>query len=174
MTYWITVYNPRPVAAPHFDEAAFLEAITRADFSTLCEQYGLEGALIAPGLEHLRLVREPHAAESFFLLRYGPEKHRPIVVERWETAGDDGKAILAEALDRAPGAAVRSRLENTVEILALALGASQVEDLGLVLAYEIARWAAGQGGGVIEGLDGGWYHLNRHQAFLPFHQTRPD
>ena len=38
---------------------------------------------------------------------------------------------------------------------------------GILLAYEVARWAANLRKGLIYGLDGTWYRLNRHQAFIP-------
>jgi hypothetical protein len=43
----------------------------------------------------------------------------------------------------------------------------QSSDLGILLAYELARWISFKGTGLIYALDGVWYRLNAHKAFLP-------
>ena len=49
----------------------------------------------------------------------------------------------------------------------VALQDEQLTDMGLLLAYEVARWIAHQGSGIVLGLDAAWYRLNEHQAFIP-------
>ena len=45
--------------------------------------------------------------------------------------------------------ALRPRLEETKEIFLLELGFPMLEDMGIVFAYEIARWLAQKGDGLI-------------------------
>ncbi len=165
MTYWITIYNRQDLG--RLKESDFIASITQSDYHTLCEQYDLDENLIAPALSHLRLLKDPGETSSFFLLRYGPEGKRPLVVNRWTVDSEVGQAILGEAMDRASSDGIRARLKATNQILTIALAYSQLQNMGLLLGYEIARWSAWQGEGIMEGLDGLWYRLNRHQAFLP-------
>jgi hypothetical protein len=171
MTFWITVYNRKSLGP--LQSADFLRAITQSDYHTLCEQYGLDETLIPPALSSLRLLTDPHETSTFFLLRYGPEDSRPLVVDRWAVDTQDGQDILEEALTRTPLAGIRSRLKDTRQIVTVELGPAQVRDMGLLIGYEIARWAAWNGGGIMEGLDGLWYRLNRHQAFLRIEPQDP-
>jgi hypothetical protein len=74
-----------------------------------------------------------------------------------------------EISGRLPSApeSVRKALSAAVQIVSVELDADQLQDLGLLLGYELARWAAVRGKGVMLGLDGRWYRLNAFKAFLP-------
>jgi hypothetical protein len=64
-------------------------------------------------------------------------------------------------------ASVRARLMQVQAVYMIELLETQLTDMGLLLAYEFARWAAQRGSGIVLGLDGVWYRLNAHQAFIP-------
>lgn len=165
MSYWILVFNPK--AIHEIDPERLVAALTRSNFTTLCGQYGLDPALIAPALEALSVRIAPETTELAFLLRYCPEGVPPIGVYRWSAGSDKGAELVSRAFaDSAPESAC-SHLQAASQIIGIELSSAQLQDLGLLLGYEIARWAAEQGGGIIRGLDGAWYRLNRHLAFLP-------
>ncbi len=161
--YSILVFNRKRI--PELASEAILAAVTESNYQTLCRQYGLDPALIEPAREHLHLagpsVREPRR----FALLYGPAGHRPVMVTLFnfdQPARGDLAAVLAEAPET-----LGTFLQEALEGVRIDLSREQLADLGLLLAYELARWAAVSGEGVVRGLDGRWYRLNRHRAFLP-------
>jgi hypothetical protein len=164
MRYWITIYNPIPISS--FNEESFFKAITQSDYHTLCEQYGLSEDLVKPSMPLLSITHSPAKGDLFFFLKYDRGSVKSLPVYRWSSESEKGRALLAEALNRAASDRLSEALVKTQEILGIEVEESQLEDLGLLLAYEMARWAMHQGGGVMFGLDGAWYRLNRFQAFL--------
>lgn len=165
MSYWIMIFNQKPLGA--FTTESLLTTIRSAHLDSLCEQYGLDSALIQPALAHLRLETSPGQQVPFFMLRYQPQQQPPVVINWWSSEAAVGKQILSDILTNRCPSAVREHLSKTRVIYGVGLANSQLRDLGLVLGYEFARWGAHQGSGMVLGLDGSWYRLNQHQAFIP-------
>jgi len=158
------------LSAPIIEDGAgsLVAALRAAHFETLCQQYGLNSGGIEEVLTHLEVVGNPASDERpFFLVKYGLKLHQTLVIERWDTAEQDGKALLEAFKARADEIATQKNLEETVRILSIALSQVQLQDMGRLLAYEVARWAGFHGKGIVRGLDGVWYSLNQHQAFMP-------
>lgn len=121
--------------------------------------------MIKPTLACLKIVARPRISQDYFILKYRPENRRPIIVHFLEPAMiDEGE--LERVRESIPQA-FQEKLRDTKQIVLVELSEDQLSDLGLLLGYELARWAAGAGDGVIRALDGKWYRLNRHKAFLP-------
>lgn len=165
MLYWIMIFNQNPLG--QFSGESLLKAITTANYHTLCEQYGLDPGLIQPVVDHLCLEMAGGSAVPYFLVRYQPQHLPPLVVTRWNTTTSAGRQRLVPFAENPVSADLRDHLMGTRELITVELVEAQLVDLGLLLAYEIARWAAGLGSGIIYGLDGVWYRLNAHQAFIP-------
>ena len=163
--YWIQVFN-RQIVQP-FPGEELMKALLEANFQSLSQEYGLNPALIAPALAHLELLASENGIAPYLLLNYQIRGQSPLVVYRWRVDEGAGAHILQEAKKRASRLEVQAHLTQTREILAISLRPSQLEDMGLLLAYEVARWWADRGQGVVFGLDGTWYRVNRHQAFVP-------
>jgi len=161
---YIIVCNQRLIEPP--GEADFLAAITRSNFHTLCAQYGLDPAMIHPALAHLTVKFFKRGLSPYFLLYYQPEDKPPLVVH-CISEGNKEK-IMQERLPGLDKMLLREELGQTRQIFSIHLSEDQVRDMGLLLAYEVARWAAELGDGVMRGLDGVWYRLNRHSAFIPY------
>lgn len=163
--YWIQVFNSR--ALNETDLPKLMGALLEVNYPSLCSEYGLDPASIALTLSHLEVVSRPEGIAPFFLVKYQPGGGAPLVVYRWDTAGENGVRWLKQAKEWVKDSLVEAQLAHTREILAVSIRAAQLEDMGLLLAYEVARWAAEKGEGLVFGLDGAWYRLNRHRAFLP-------
>ena len=147
-------------------------ALREVNFKTLCQQYGLDPGGIKDVLTYLRVLGSPASAERpFFIVKYGVKLHQTLVIEVWDTAEPKGKTLLEAVLSGVDSAVLKKRLEKTVRILSIDLFQPQLCDMGLLLAYEVARWAGFHGKGLIRGLDGFWYSLNQHRAFIPFKET---
>lgn len=164
MTYWIWVFSQKPLGIR--DGTGLIAAIKGANFRALCDQYGLDPALIPSTRAHLEVLVGTGGYPPFFILRYAANDHRPLVVHSWEAGEKEQVRLRQKALYTSPDA-VKVHLRGSHAILAIELSRSQLEDLGLLLAYEVARWALEQGGGLIQGLDRVWYQLNQHGAFIP-------
>ncbi|MBG0787297.1 MAG: hypothetical protein H0S79_19580 [Anaerolineaceae bacterium] len=160
MPYLIRVFNPTPIIS--VDPREVLDAITESNYQTLCRQYGLNPALIVPGLARLGVLVAPDMAAPFFTVVYQENGERPIVVnlEDWVSAAFETEVF-------SPPQSLRGAFLRTQQLVSIELEEGQLQDLGLLLAYEVARWAAVKGNGVLQGLDGRWYRLNAHRAFLP-------
>ncbi len=165
MHYWIRVFNQN--ALGQFSAETLLSALVEANFDTLCARYGLDPALIAPARRHLAVELPINQQVPLILVRYAPRPQPPIVVTEQgvdQYLGDKSPGkVPAEGLP----ARVRARLLRTRAVYTIELLEAQLADMGLLLAYEFARWAAGQGSGIVLGLDGSWYRLNAYQAFIP-------
>ena len=145
-------------------------ALQKVHFKTLCEQYGLAPDGIQEVLSHLAVLGSPVSADKpFFAVKYGVKVHQTLVIDLWNTAKSDGRALLEDVLSAVDDTQIQKELENTVRILSIALNQQHLRDMGRLLAYETARWAGFHGKGMVRGLDGLWYRLNQHQAFIPFH-----
>jgi hypothetical protein len=165
MTYRIMIFNQNPLG--QFSGESLLAAITTANYHSLCTQYGLDPGLIQPALAHLTLEMAGGSAAPYFLVRYQPQHQPPLVVTRWDVTTSEGRQHLVSFANIPVSADMRDRQMSTRELMTVELVEAQLTDLGLLLAYEIARWAAGLGEGIVYGLDGNWYRLNVHHAFIP-------
>ena len=165
MRFQILVCNQQSLG--NIDGDALVAAITRSNFHTLCDQYGLSPDLIEPGKVALGVLAVRRSVAPFFVLRYHPSHCRPIIVNEWHISDPAGGKWLESLLQNAPSHEVIKHLQRACFIVTITLGPTQIEDLGRLLAYELARWSAELGCGLVRGLDGKWYRLNDHQAFIP-------
>lgn len=149
-------------------DVSLAASLREAHFATLCQQYGLDPGGIEGVLAHLEVIGNPASAERpFFMVKYGVKLHQTLVIDMWDAARPDGKALLEAVKAMVANNAIQNSLEATVKIYSMALSETQLQEMGRLLAYEVARWAGFHGKGVVRGLDGIWYSLNQHQAFMP-------
>lgn len=172
MNYWILIFNKKAIGS--IDEEGLLEKITDSNYETLCRQYGLNPSMVQPTLAQLQIALAPEGLSPFFLLQYHLKGEWPIVVYRWDLDQDYGKALLEDAVGVVQSEEIQEHIVQTQFILGIELAQTQLRDMGLLLAYEVARWAAEGGQGILRGLDGKWYRLNRHKAFIPFEDNLSD
>ena len=165
MPYRIMVFNQKQLG--QFSKAELLTVIKGANFPTLCRQYGLEIALIEPALAHLAVEKAGGDQAPYFLLRYQPNGQPPIIVTEWNRDEIFHHQRLKGFDRQVAFPSLQNYFSRTQAVYSVALVLSQLSDLGLLLAYELARWAAHQGEGIVLGLDGMWYRLNAYQAFIP-------
>jgi hypothetical protein len=165
MSYWIMVFTQHSLG--RFDKEDVLTVITEANFSTLCDQYGLDPAQIQPALDQLTIETSDVGSLPFFFLRYQPLHRPPIVVTEWAVAAEAGSRLLAEVGKGNPTLFEGEGLDQSRFIYSMEMVESQLSDMGLLLAYEVARWVMMRLGGVMLGLDCTWYRLNPYQAFIP-------
>jgi len=143
MRYWIRILNKQPlgVGSPE---------------------------AIRPALENLEVINGKNRTSPFFVVRYQPWPHPPLVVYQWPAAEMVGQRLFQ--FEGSLHEQVNGQLGKAVTIFEIELQASQLHDMGLLIGYELARWIAFGGDGIVYGLDGHWYRLNHHKAFIALGQ----
>ena len=167
MSFWITVFNHKNIGK--ITTGKLLESVRESNLRTLCEQYGLDPALIDPAMANFEVLSAP-TAQPIMVIKYRPEGERPVILYRWDTDSLAGADYIEKVVGEVTDPLVEQHLQKTSEVFGLELEESNLGDMGLVLAYELARWLAFRGDGLILGLDSVWYQLNPHKAFIPLQQ----
>lgn len=166
MAAWFTVYCTRSVRS--ITATDITVALGAVDFYTTAEGFGIEEeASIKGALSALRV--RPAAGElgEWFEVRYRPAKFRPLVVHLWSDADRVQRELTEtqeEYLAGLPGwgvTQVRAALSGVVEVAAVELGIGQLEDMGLVIAGQVAEYLAGVGAGLIRDTSDEWWAV-RH------------
>ena len=165
VSHWIMVFAKTKLGQIKPEDV--IAAVTESNTYTLCEQYGLDPTLIQPALEQIEVAVSVGGQQPLLALRYGPKQHPPVVVTAWDVVVETGSQLQAEMIKDCDSPVIARNLEETSFIYCVELVASQLGDMGLLLAYELARWIAQRGEGLVLGLDRTWYRLNAYQAFIP-------
>ncbi|MDP1918001.1 MAG: hypothetical protein Q8L14_17285 [Myxococcales bacterium] len=156
MAWWLTVYCRKPISGltPEQLTAGITgrdpEAGAGDDYLTLAEGYDVDEALVKPALRALAISKDLE-------LSYG--EARPVVMHVWSSADRVAEELHEMHEVRAPPVSLHARLAETKEIVGLELGFSQLESMGIVLAFELARYLAQKGDGVLVDDDDRWQRV---------------
>ena len=172
MAWWLTIYCRKPVS--HLTAADIARglvdedpaATAGGDYYTAAEGYGIEDeAVVDAALD--RLTVEAMSDKPLDLqVRYGAR--RPLVVHLWHEPGRLAEVLAETNQERSPPDSVKSRLAETVEIVAIELGLSQLRTMGIVIACELARFFAQHGDALVVDDDDAWSRVTGGQ-FEPPH-----
>ncbi len=155
MPAWVSVYCTQPIDEVTPDQLA--SGIRDNDYWTLAEHYDVDDDLVNPALAQLRIDRDSNG----FQLLYRPRGERQLAIHCW-TAPDRVKEEIEEVLGLLDGDSseiatrIQEHMKNVQSVIGIELGFSQLEDMGVVFAYEIARWFSEHHGGLIKGDDDNW------------------
>jgi hypothetical protein len=161
MAWWITVYCRRDCGSLSSRELARgirdddPEAPAGVDYNTLAEDYDVPEALVAPALQHLRVTED-------FEVHYSADASaRPVVVHLW-TAPERVREEVEEAHEvRDAPSEASPYLEECRAVVGIELGFSMLETMGVVFAYEVARYLAQKYDGVIVDDDHRWQRIHQ-------------
>jgi hypothetical protein len=165
MAYRTLVFNQNPVAKQGL-ATALMEALRKVHFESLCQQYGLDTGLIEPALYNLSVEVSLGSTQPLFLLHYQNKDKPPIIVSEWECTEVCQRQILGDVVPAESAKFFKAFMKRVKTIYTVELERSQLTNLGLLLAYEVVRWLAAQGTGLVFGLDRAWYRLNKYHAFI--------
>ncbi|MBM4782968.1 MAG: hypothetical protein GQE15_35260 [Archangiaceae bacterium] len=157
MAWWLTVYCRRPVSrltAKQLQAGITGEdatALAGVDYFTLAEDYDVADELVSPAMKALKVSKE---------LQVSFGDSRPIVVHVWSSPERVAEELSEVQEVRTPPKSLRSALKDTKEIVGIELGFSHLENMGVVIAYELARYLAQKGDGVIVDDDDRWQRID--------------
>ena len=166
MAAWFTAYCTRSVR--HVTAADLTAALGAVDFYTVAEGFGIEDeAAVERAVGALRVQPAAGDLGEWFEVRYRPAKYRPLVVYLWADRGRVRQELTESQEEHLAGrkgrgvAQVRAALTAVVEVAALELGLGQLEDMGLVIAGQLAEYLAGVGAGLIRDTGEEWWAVRR-------------
>ena len=145
MPAWISAYCtewPGPL-----EPDRLLHTLRSADLYTLTEDYDVPEDLVGPAARQLEVMHAPDG----LCVTYGGT--RPLHVRCW-TNPDRVREELSEC-PPLPVSGCR-QLDAVRAVVGIELGISQQRDMGVVLAYEVARWLGSTRSAWIVGLDRRW------------------
>jgi hypothetical protein len=142
------------------------DAPAGVDYHTLAEDYDVDDALVAPALACLRVAPFGDLPVEV-AVHYQPDHDaRPVAVHCYHSETRVREELEETREIRSPPAEVESTLTHCVEVVAIELGASQFETMGVVLSYEVARYLAQKGTGVFCDDENQWYAVDDHGALI--------
>jgi hypothetical protein len=171
MAAWIQIFCTRSLAEVTPDQ--ILAGIDAADWWTIAEYNGIDDeAIVDAALKYLKITSPRHQEAGKHRLRlfYRPARLRQVEIERWTDAAlvADEVKEARESLARVRnlGAVkVRELLPRVLETVGIELGWDQLDgDMAAVLAYEVARWLAHTGKGILRDHNGTWWGVTRGGA----------
>jgi hypothetical protein len=161
MAAWFTVYCARSTAAVSADD--ILASINAADVWTVAEGFGIEDDdAVEAACNVLQIEPISDQPGLRFRLSYRPPEFRPVIVHVWDDAEQVQEELeeADELLEDASGAGlgrIRAHLGRVTEVVAVELGWSQMEDMGVVLANLVAEFLAGAADGLmVDPMDAWW------------------
>jgi len=170
MPAWIAVYCQKSVA--HISPDQLLAEISKADLATLAEDYNVAEEQVKPARANLHIQAALQTKFDIYKLHYRTPEQRPVAIRRSAAPATVSEEVR-EALERLEGKQgtaadkLRGHLGQVTEVISVELGWSQLKDMGIVLAYEVARSVAQVGEGYIRDDDGAWSYVDATGAFVP-------
>jgi len=159
MPAWISIYCKQPL--DDVTPARIMEGVRVADFHTLAEQYDVAESLVKPARARLRIETVDGDGSPALRLCYRPEGERQLAIHFW-TSPSRVQEEIEEALERiqskktAGARTIRKHLGGVKAVVGIEIGFSQLEDMGIVFAYEVARWFGEHKSGLIYGEQDAW------------------
>lgn len=157
MAAWVTIYL-RDLVAKLSLVALWRDLAGLPDWHMLAETLGIEDAEVDAVISHLVWSDDP--------LEIRLEGRRPLQFHVW-SAPDRVREEVFE-LDQIAGApavpaSVRGHLASVQSIIAIELGASQLDTMFEIVAFEVAYYLAEQHNGLIRGPNDAWFDHAAHR-----------
>lgn len=165
MSAWFTVYSRQRIKCSAKDIA---RALDQVDFYSVTEGFGIDDdAVVEQALKALCLEAVSGKFGEWLHIRYKKGKLRPLTVYRWKTA-KRVREELTETEDNYLACRkergveqVRKALDDVVEVWAVELGLIQLEDMGLVIAGQVAEHLADVTGGILRDTNDEWWTVRK-------------
>jgi len=163
---WNTVFCAEPIEGLTADEilAGITDRDARwpagVDYLTLAEWYDVDLDRVGSACRALSVGQ----TEFGFRVSFGTE--RPVDVHTWSST-DFVREHLSEVLPYATSTGLRRRLAKTTTIYGVEFGFTALQNMGVVFAYEVARYLGNRGAGLIRTDEERWLE-GRGGTFQPY------
>ena len=156
MSNWITIYCVRPVGnLSAIELAAGLRgdnphALAGVDYRTLAEDYGIDESLVENCARNVSVKELTDVEHGWYRVDFSTLGTDPLIIYRWSEPERVVEEIT-EVLDRLEitDSVLAKTLKKTCEVIGVEMTLSQLADMGVVVAYEAARFLAQRGDGII-------------------------
>jgi hypothetical protein len=164
MASWIRVYCLKTLGSLTAEQLSLgirdddASAHAGVDYRTLAESFSdkIDENAVAAALAALRVESDAPGFEVFAVHYRADPAPCPVLVRRWADKARVAEEVTEATELRNPTAPVLRLLRRTKEVIGIELGASQLEDFGIVVAHEVARYLAQKGDGLICDLQDYW------------------
>lgn len=163
MPAWVTVYCFEPIGEMP-DSETLSKEIRNNDYWTLAEDYDIDESLVDVALANFRIENDG----SGFSLHYGQQDARPLTVHYWtnqDRVVEEVQEVVERLGDDTRSQTIKGHLKNAKAVVGIEMGFTQLEDMGIVFAYEVARWFGRHRGGLIKDDDDNWSVVDSHGGF---------
>lgn len=155
MAAWLTVYCTRSVS--HLTASDLTAALTATDLHIFAEAFGIDDeSIVDDALAQLKIESVSGLDGVRFQLTYAGSDTRPVLIHVWDDAARV-RTERDEALEELHNQRLRNAVQQSVEVIGIELGWSQVDSIAIVLAVRIAEAFASSGSGFIRGLGDDWW-----------------
>lgn len=166
MAAWFTVYCVQPVA--DLTAAGLRTGIEHDDYHILAESFGIDDDdAVDRAVRVLRVVPAARPAGVRFRVRYGTT--RPLLVHIWDsperlaTERDEALEQFDSSSGRAPPR-IRKHLDSLAAVVAVEMGGSQLDDMGIVFGCLLSEHIAATRDGLIRDPHDAWWAMRRGRA----------
>ncbi len=165
----LTVYCVLPVDSV---TASDLTApLGEADLYTVAEGFDIDDeAVVDEALARLKVEPFAGSDDARFRLSYAGDDKRPVFTHIWDETSRV-QTERDEALEDVDDATVTKAVQRAVAVVGIELGWTQLEDIGVVLAGQIAEAFASAGSGVIRDQNDDWWAVQDGVPTLIFRPT---
>lgn len=168
MSAWFTVYSPVSLAPVTAEKLAAHLRGPHLDWYTIAESFGIEDEeVVDRAVNALRVTPATGKLGEWIEIRYRRTKTRPLVIYRWPDSDRVQKELIEveenDLQDRHGRGvtALRKALSGVVEVVGIELGLVHLEDMGLIIAGQVAEYLADRSGGLLRDTDDRWFSVRR-------------
>lgn len=156
MSNWITIYCARALGSLSAVElAAGLRgddphALAGVDYRTLSEDYGIDESLVENCARTLSVKESTDVRYGWYRVDFSTLGSDPLTLYRWsqpERVAEEVTEVLGRL--EITNSVLARRLKTSCEVIGIELKPSQLADMGVVVAYEVARYLAQRGDGIV-------------------------
>ncbi len=150
MPAWITVYTP--TAPDQTVQNKVWQYLSACDWWTIAEDFDIfEQDVIDAASNQLAIAPNPKGFE----IRYQSPEKRQLLAHIWTTP----ERVEEELEEVAAPRHLQPQLRQTKAVIAIELGWSQLDDMGIVIAFQAARALAEICNGIIKDENDEWMHI---------------
>lgn len=154
MTAWVTLYCKKIISEDI--SRPLLDFFEEQDLWTIAEDYNLDTNQVDAAMQQLVIESKDYG----YQLNYRDASKRQLTVRVWSKPLVVAEHVGEVEIPSQNGDAIEAHLDHTQCVIGIELGADQIADMAVVLAFEIARWVGQHYAGIIHVDGGDWSYVD--------------